>query len=390
MIASAWKSVAGMLMTFSCMATFAVHAATPLGTAPAANARVVRLVYANNAQMRGQMIATAIAPAGGKHVDVYLAERDGTPFHQIGRIDDTAFAKGACCGTLYELPQQVGSLQKGTLLWAASFGQNVKPERRMAIRIYRSNNEGRTWQYLSEVVSPNTGGIWEPEFTVDRAGALVLFYSDETDQAQYSQAIRKTRSGDGVTWRDAGYVVASNIQADRPGMPVTRRLASGQWMMTYELGGPAHFIAYYRLSDDGWNWGDPANMGAEIRLPNGSFPAHTPRFTVMPDGAIVLAGQLIETPALKRGARNGRVLLLNRAGNPATPWQTIPAPVPVPGACSETCPKQQWCPNYSPSLLPSANGEEVLEFASEWKDNGCYTSYAWGAWRSSAVQAAGQ
>jgi hypothetical protein len=29
--------------------------------------------------------------------------------------------------------------------------------------------------------------------------------------------------------------------------------------------------------------------------------------------------------------------LVNSAGNPATPWRTIPAPVPVPDACSETC-----------------------------------------------------
>ena len=98
-----------------------------------------------------------------------------------------------------------------------------------------------------------------------------------------------------------GCVVASDIQRDRPGMAVTRRLADGRWMMTYELGGPAHFIVYYRLSDNSWDWGSPTNVGSEIRLPNGAFPAHAPRFTVMPDGAIPLVAQLIETPQLKRG-----------------------------------------------------------------------------------------
>jgi citrate lyase subunit beta/citryl-CoA lyase len=60
-------------------------------------------------------------------------------------------------------------------------------------------------------------------------------------------------------------------------------------------------------------YGNPTNVGSEMRLPNGAFPAHAPRFTVMPGGAILLVAQLIETPDLKLGARNGRVLLVNSA-----------------------------------------------------------------------------
>jgi hypothetical protein len=67
------------------------------------------------------------------------------PFRQIGEISDPAFGSGLCCGTLYELPQQVGSLQAGTLLWAASVGKKTE---RMATRIYRSNDEGRSWSYI--------------------------------------------------------------------------------------------------------------------------------------------------------------------------------------------------------------------------------------------------
>jgi len=138
---------------------------------------------------------------------------------------------------------------------------------------------------------------------------------------------------------------------------------------------PVH--RYYRLSEDGWNGGNPGSVGSEIRLPkNGSFPAHAPRCTVMPDGAILLVAQLIETPQLTLGARNGRVLLVNRAGNPATPWRTIPAPVPAPDACSETCRTHDWCANYSSALLPSEDGKRVLELASDWTDEKCLTSYA--------------
>lgn len=357
------------------------RAATLLSPEPAYNARVVRLHYAVQPKQRSEMIVTAISPVGGPHIDVYAADRAGAAFRQIGAISDPQFATGLCCGTLYELPRPLGTLPQGTLLWAASVGQ--KPRYRpMAIKVYSSQDEGRTWRYLSEIRSPNKGGIWEPEFTLGRDGALIMFFSDETDQSRYSQTIKKVRTYDGVSWRDAGYVVASNVPRDRPGMPVVRVLSDGQYMMTYELGGPAQFIVYYRLSDDGWSWGDPANVGAAIRLPNGAFPAHTPRFTVMPDGAIVLTAQLIETPRLTPGARNGRVLLVNRAGNPATPWRTIPAPVPVPGACSETCRKYQWCPNYSSAILPAEDGRKVLEFASNWTGTACITSYAWAPWRS--------
>jgi hypothetical protein len=375
-----WKSRAYALTTLLVVLGSAASAATLLSPAPAFNGRVVRLEHASRPEERYWLVATALVPAGGKHTNVYLADRDNAPFRHIGEITDPAFGSGLCCGTLYELPQQVGSLQAGTLLWAASIGKKTEL---MATRIYRSNNEGRSWSYLSEIRAAKPGGVWEPEFTVGSDGALILFFSDETDQAAHSQTIKKVRTYDGLHWRDMGYVVASDIQHDRPGMAVTRRLADGQWMMTYELGGPAHFIVYYRLSNDGWDWGSPIHVGSEIRLPNGAFAAHAPRFTVMPGGAILLVAQLIETPELKLGARNGRVLLVNSAGNPATPWRTIPAPVPVPDACSETChPQHDWCPNYSSALLPSEDGTEVLEFASDWTGKECITSYAWARWRS--------
>jgi hypothetical protein len=370
------KIVLGTLSILIVAPEAGANEATLLSPEPAYNARPLRLQYTVQPQEHSQLVVTATSPVGGPHIDVYASDQMGSPFGQIGTISDPQFTTGLCCGTLYELPRAVGMLPQGTLLWAASVGQ--KPEYRpMAIRTYGSQDEGRTWRYLSEIRSPNQGGLWEPEFTLGRDGALIMFFSDETDQARYSQIIKKVRTDDGVNWRDMGYVVASDIRADRPGMPVVRLLSDGQRMMIYELCGPAHCIARYRLSTDGWNWGNPANVGAEIRLPNGAFPAHTPRFTVMPDGAILLAAQLIETPQLTLDARDGRVLLVNRAGNPATPWRTIPAPVPVPGACSETCLKYQWCPNYSSALLPSEDGRQVLEFASSWTGSACMTTYAW-------------
>jgi hypothetical protein len=55
----------------------------------------------------------------------------------------------------------------------------------------------------------------------------------------------------------------------------------------------------------------------------GAFPAHTPRFAIAPDGTILLMGQLIETPALKLGERNGRVC----APDAQSPSQTSAPPI---------------------------------------------------------------
>lgn len=170
-------------------------AATLLGPGPAFNGRVVRLERAPRPEDRHWLVATALVPAGGMHANVYLADQDNVPFRQVAEISDPAFGSGLCCGTLYELPQQVGSLQAGTLPWAASIGKKTE---RMATRIYRSNDEGRSWSYLSEIRAAQPGGIWEPEFTLGSDGALILFFSDETDPAEHSQTIKKVRTYDGL------------------------------------------------------------------------------------------------------------------------------------------------------------------------------------------------
>ncbi len=260
----------------------------------------------------------------------------------------------------------------------------------MTVRIYRSDDEGRSWSFLGDVQSPKPGKLWEPEFTVGGDGALILFYSDETEGEEHSQFIRKVRTYDGVHWVDPGYAVASEIQRDRPGMPVVRRLVDGRWMMTYEICGLARCSAHYRLSGDGWGWGNPADAGAEIRMPNGAIPAHAPRFTVAPDGAILLVTQLVETPEGKLDAQSGRVLLMNDTGDPATSWHIVSAPVPVPDACSETCAEHEWCSNYSSSLLTGRNRAQVLEFASDWTNGGCFTSYAWASVRPDKAMSQGR
>jgi hypothetical protein len=376
------------LVTFACSAMASQgKAETLLSSEALFYDRLVRLEHAINADERGMIVAAGTAPVGGLQIAIFKGDAAGTSFSPLSTIADPDFASGLCCGTLYELPRPVGSLSQGTLLWAGSVGQDTTP-RRMKIKVYRSEDGGASWSYLSEVTTPLTGGLWEPEFTVAADGALVMFFSDQTEPSVYAQTLKKIRTYDGGNWQNMIHVVASPVTSDAPGMAVVRRLSDGRWMMTYEFGGPAHqWIAHYRLSYDGWNWGDAQDLGTAIQLPGGAFPAHTPTFTVMRDGTIVLAAQLIENPGSlpneSLSPRNGRVLLVNRSGRPDTPWTTTIAPVPVRDACSQNCvsPTPESCPNYSSPLLPSHDGHAVLEFASDFvvgadgKGGKCLTSY---------------
>ncbi len=336
-----------------------------LSPSPALYARTVQVAHAQNGGDNGQVIATVNSFANGSRVDVY-ASGDGSGFTQVGTITDGDFSSGLCCGTLFELPQSVGGIPAGTLLWAGSVGQNAQ-DRRMQIKVYRSDDEGRNWYYLSGFSSPNTGGLWEPQFTIADDGGLVIFYSDETDPA-HSQRIVQARSYDGYNWQDFRNVVSSTVQNDRPGMAVVNRLANGSRFMTFELCGPAACTVFWKTSGNGWDWGDPGNVGSAIRLPDGRFFEHAPTNTVLPDGSILVIGQVLLNGDGSVAAGNGSTIF-KHSGDPGQDWYAIGAPVSVPGAYDN------YCPNYASPLLSLNGGSSVLEFADRGSNGDCYMFY---------------
>lgn len=314
----------------------------------------------------GEQVASVTAFNGGNHIDIYASGNGGASFSRVGGIYDSQFASGLCCGTIFELSRQIGSLPAGTLLWAGSVGQDAA-NRRMRIKVYRSGDRGRNWSFLSEFISPNTGGLWEPEFLIANDGALVMLYSDETNGA-HSQRLMKVRSYNGVNWQNFENLVASTIQADRPGMAVVSRLNNGSRLMTYELCGPANCTAFYKTSADGWNWGDSREVGSAIRLADGRYFEHAPYHTLLPNGTILLVGQVLHNANGSIASGNGTTIFKSANGNPAGPWTTINAPVGVPGAYDN------YCPNYSSPLLALSNSS-VLQFASRWEGDRCIMFY---------------
>ncbi|BDP43918.1 hypothetical protein DAETH_38870 (plasmid) [Deinococcus aetherius] len=341
--------------------------------------RLVRLASSGSAN--GRVLASVVQPPEngqpGKGL-IYESTSGGASFSQVGTVTDSLASGGLCCSTLYELPHAVGSLNAGTLLWAASVGQDAT-NRRMSLRVWKSTDVGRTWTYLSAcVTATTTGGLWEPEFSIASDGALVCHYSDETDGV-HSQKLARVRSSDGVNWGNRSDTVASSLGSDRPGMAVVRKLPNGTYFMTYEIcaaSGQCTCVVHSRTSPDGWNWGSATDLGIRPETPDGKYFKHAPTTAWAPspsgNGRLLLVGQILYNKDGSVASGNGTTLLANTENGTGL-WYELPAPVGVPGAYDN------YCPNYSSALLPSADGKSVLEMATDYAGGVCKASFASGS-----------
>ena len=342
--------------------------------------RVIRL--AHSGQANGRLLLSYVTFPGGAYGEGRIVQSvdDGRSWSPlpIGVIRDTS-AHGLCCATLFEVPRATGGLVAGTLLWAASVGQE-EADRRMAIRVWKSTDLGATWTYLSScAVSPNTGGLWEPEFFLAADGRLVCHYSDESQQPQHSQTLMRTYSSDGgATWSAPHATVSSIFTGYRPGMATVRQLPTGTFVMTYEVCGlaePLNCAAHLRSSVDGLDWGDPAEIGSRVVARDGRYFAHAPVLTLAPggvNGRLLLVGQLVFTATGAQDASSGQLLMTNDAGGHGA-WEPVPAPFAVPHV------EDNYCPNYSSSPLASTDGARVLLVATAYDGPTCKAYFGIGA-----------
>ncbi|MGI5505267.1 hypothetical protein [Lentzea sp. CA-135723] len=311
---------------------------------------------------------------GDHAVNVLKAPRTGKRFKRIATFVDDASASETCCGHLYELPRQVGDMPAGTVLWAGSVG--TKPETLKA-RIWRSDDAGQSWRFLSECARARPGGgLWEPDLSVDAYGLLHCYFSDESDGA-HSQYIGRTTSKDGITWSAKEKIVAVAQSYLRPGMQQVKRLPTGEYYMMYEIcAQPDQYFceAFHRSSRDGADWGDPTNHGTRPTTKDGKYFAHTPSIVLAPNGTatgrVLLMGQMLMSANGKVDPGNGRTIFVSENGG-RSGWYEMRAPVPVPQA------RDKVCPNYHPSGVASLDGSEFIGFASDYTANGgCHTSWA--------------
>ncbi|WP_344507299.1 ricin-type beta-trefoil lectin domain protein [Dactylosporangium maewongense] len=363
------------------LATAAAMLAPVLADAPLADAatgrpvdggaamypRAVRLAASGAANGRVLLTVTQF-PAGGPAGAIY--ENTGGGFQRVGTVADPDARQGLCCTTLFELPRQVGALGAGTLLWAGAVGQDGGGERRMAIRLWASNDVGRSWRLLSTVArSGNSGGLWEPELAVDAAGRLVVYFADESQPGR-SQVLVQAVSTDGVNWPARSVIVTGPQPGHRPGMPAVRRMPDGRWLLAYEVcgfGGQYDCAVRSRTSADATTWGDPARLDPVVTAADGRYLTATPTLATTATGRVLLIGQRVRNADGTDAAVNGRAMFTSLDNGRG--WYVTATPVAVPGARTGVC------PNYSPVVVPTLDGTGVLQVTTDDTGAGCRAAY---------------
>jgi hypothetical protein len=359
---------------------FCAHAAT--GTLLQGSTYYPRLVRITQgpAAANGHILANT----NGK---IFLSKDDGQSFTFLTEVPIRSGTRLLCCEALYELSQSVGTLPAGTLI----FGASVKIGENPAIDLYTSSDQGAHWAYHSTPVAGSgekgRGGLWEPEFTIAKDGALVMFWSDETYSC-CSQKLAKIRTFDGVTWKDQSDTVTSTIEADRPGMIIVSKLPTGEYFMSYEVCGDPltghKCAAYYRTSQDGWNYGTSSDLGRRIEAADGRYFEHAPANIWSPsplsaNGVLLVVGQVLHNADGSVAAQNGTVIFENALLDGSGPWRPLTAPVEVSNSYDN------FCPNYSSALLPTQDGAGLLEFASDYYAlKQCGTFFSTRSWKSIA------
>ncbi|MGW0585762.1 RICIN domain-containing protein, partial [Streptomyces sp. NPDC002920] len=302
---------------------------------------------------------------------VYKSDDDGTSWQPLSEVKapaylskDPRYAKYTSNWTnpyLYVLPEKVGKLKKGSLLLASvvsgddyyykehkasdpNWTPNNDGDRKdMAIALYSSDDEGKTWEVVNviatggwqggsagavgrNIASANTNKqvdpLWEPYLMVYK-NKLVCYYSDENDYTGFDPVtgvptldpandtaadshgqilVHKTWNGNNKNWSAPVVDVAGSTQdmgggkteigGGRPGMTNVVRTTDGRWLLTFEYWGGGVNTRYV-LADDPLKFfrGSPTGMGVtSLPVIAGSRPLATggsPVIIQLPDGRLV-------------------------------------------------------------------------------------------------------
>ena len=203
---------------------------------------------------------------------------------------------------LYELPEDLGNLKKGTIICAGltvSNSTTAKNEsdqdgsRYTRIDLYYSTDGCRSWNFLGHVTDGGQSrcgyatAIWEPCLYMAN-GKLYCFYSDERN-INKGQKLVAQASTDGKTWGNAFDVVSfvGENEGYRPGMPVVTKLQDGRYVIVYEeyamnRDGSGKLRSSYKITNDIESW-NPTEHGTIMDWTTGGAPY----ITQMEDGTIV-------------------------------------------------------------------------------------------------------
>ena len=299
--------------------------------------RVIELQHAG--QENGTLLATfEMRPKDEPVFPIYRSTDHGLTWKPYSTVPDMKNHWGNKYQPhLFELPCALGDLPEGTVMLA---GNSIPNDRTVTdLVLYISQDHGKTWQYRSSIVQGGFADVdkrdcdvrpvWEPYLYIDKYGDLVCYYSDERFLSDgYNQLLAYQVSKDGgKTWGEEIYNVAIPDGKMRPGMPIVVKLPNGKYFMCYEMVGLPRFDVFFKISDDGLDWGDPADFGTPIHTKDGKFLGSTPYCLWVPQGGP-------NGTILVSGKREGEGDFLREPGwfhanynNGEGPWERVPMPV---------------------------------------------------------------
>jgi len=272
--------------------------------------RVIELQHSG--EHNGMLIATyeLYSAQGTPGYNIHVSRDGGETWEKTAIVKEKdAALHSAWQPYLYELPLELGEMKAGTLLLAAC---SIDPgcTRRSELQIYRSFDQGKNWEQYSTIAAGGGSltGVWEPFLMMLPDGRLACYYSDCTERESHSQKIVMRYSEDGVNWSRTMEIVALRDQPLRPGMSTVARMNDGRYIMTYEIchqenpgyGNPV----YYRFSEDGIDWGNPADAGIKVVTDEGAVPGSCPYIAYLPgagEKGLLLMTSAFQTPYQTKG-----------------------------------------------------------------------------------------
>ena len=242
---------------------------------------------------------------------IYASRDHGKTWEFYSQVEDTAKGHGLRFQPMMlELDVDVADLPAGTLLFTAN--AVPLPLESTEIMFFISRDRGKTWEYRSSVCAGGPpaeqnydalGAVWEPFLFVNAYGGLTVVYSDERPHSdrRFNQTLAVQTSDDGGrTWGERRFVTAIPDGRQRPGMAVVTRLPNGKYFMCYEMvdwmdtDEPLCDL-HFKLSDDGVDWGDPAERGKRIETADGFFLGSMPYCLWVPqggeNGTVIVSGK---------------------------------------------------------------------------------------------------
>jgi len=348
--------------------------ATP-GNAPTVGAMYPRIIQIkHHAESKGNLLVTFEHYMNREpSFPIYRSTDNGETWTLLSEVEDTKNGWGMMYQPhLFELPQQVGEFPAGTIFCS---GNSIPKDKSATdLLVYVSRDGGKTWEFLSSIIKggraiyPNKveTPVWEPLLALDKSGKLVAYYSDERyDYDKFDQLLAHKVSEDGGrTWGKAVFDVAVPDGKTRPGMAVTAKLPNGKYIMVFEIVGVEGIPVHYKISDDGINWGDPADLGKRVVNKEGYFLKSTPYVIWTPyggeNGTILVSGMSVNMNGKSVG--NGYMINKNLGEGE---WTYIEAPISYntdeegpPGGYSQTMITLDSSGREILQLVPVPNGHK--------------------------------